>query len=1022
VQSWGESLLILDTETTVDPTQRLMFGTFRQGHFDVHGAFVCLEEGLIYDEALLERDPEGYACLVAYADTHLPATTSLRHPRLSLWSRRQFLDDRLWPAIRGGTLIVGYNVGFDLTRLGTHAAPARGEMYEGGFSTTLYDYDAGDGQRRPNPFRPWFRIKPIDGRKAVMGFAKPMAASLQERQGGAGVGRLLDLRHLVTALTGKKLSLESAAAAFGLSDAKLPTEGHGVITPAYIDYNRHDVALTACLLEAVRVEWDRHPLQLAPEHVLSPATMAKGYLRSMGITPPAKKFSLPPEFLGMTMTAFFGGRTEVRVRRLPVPVVHTDFRSMYPTVNSLLGLWDIITAEALAAVPDTEAVQAWMAQLTREQCESPATWPRLRFFAKILPQGDILPVRATYDPTRQGTCIGVNPLTSDTPIWAAGPDCVASFLLTGRVPRILETVRLVPSGQQEGLKPISLRGLPIDPAKEDFFRRVIEMRAEVRGRPDLPKEERHRLAQFLKVLANSGSYGIFAELIAHPQRATPAPATLYGLDGGVPIATRAVEDPGEFWFPPLAALTTAGARLMLALLERRVTELGGHIAFGDTDSAAIIATKRGGLVPCPGGPHRLRDGREAIQALRWDQVQQVVDAFAALNPYDRERVPGSILRLEDHNFTRTGRRRQLWAFAISAKRYALFTRGPHGRITVVSAKEHGLGHLLSPLTAGHSGRAWIPMIWEAFIREALGEPLQLPSWVDRPAVTRITVSTTALWRAYDTWNAGKPYADQVKPMNFALSVTVAAGGHPAGADPTRFHLLAPFERDPARWLTMEYTERNGGTRHCIGVGRGTPGNRVQVKSIRDVVLEYRVHPEPKSLGPDGRPCGRATIGLLKRRPVRLGGIVYIGKESNALEQVEQGLVHDITEVQPRQSAPGGSAWDLVVRPAIGRMPLDRLVAATGKTTRHLRYLREGKRRPSPELATRLTREATRWARSLLKRKRMTPQDRSVAEALLQHGSPSGIEAMISGASGVRAGRRRLPESPAPKPERRPPEA
>jgi hypothetical protein len=57
---------------------------------------------------------------------------------------------------------------------------------------------------------------------------------------------------------------------------------------------------------------------------------------------------------------------------------------------------------------------------------------------------------------------------------------------------------------------------------------------------------------------------------------------------------------------------------------------------------------------------------------------------------------------------------------------------------------------------------------------------------------------------------------------------------------------------------------------------------VQVKSIRDVILEYRVHPEPKSLGPDGRPCGRATIGLLQRRPVRVGAIVYIGKESNAL--------------------------------------------------------------------------------------------------------------------------------------------
>ena len=52
----------------MDPSQRLMFGSFRQGHFDAHGAFVCLEEGLIYDDALPEFDPKGYECLVAYAD------------------------------------------------------------------------------------------------------------------------------------------------------------------------------------------------------------------------------------------------------------------------------------------------------------------------------------------------------------------------------------------------------------------------------------------------------------------------------------------------------------------------------------------------------------------------------------------------------------------------------------------------------------------------------------------------------------------------------------------------------------------------------------------------------------------------------------------------------------------------------------------------------------------------------------------------------------------------------------------
>ncbi len=963
IPGWGESILALDVESTIDPAQRLTFGSFRQGHFDTHGAFVCLEEGLIYDDALPERDPAGYALLVAYAESHLPATTNLRFPRLVLWSRRQFLDERLWPAIRGGgTLIVGYNLAFDLTRLGTQAAPARGEMFEGGFSVTLYDYNAGGGKRLPNKYRPWLRLKPIDSKRTLMGFAKSRGATPDERSAGP-LGRLLDLRHLVFALTDKKLSLEGAAKAFGLSDVKLPDAEHGTITERYIDYNRQDVALTTRVLEAVRAEWDRHPLALAPERVMSPASIAKGYLRGMGVIPPRQKFALPPEVLGFAMTSYFGGRTGVDIRRVPVPVVYLDFRSMYPSVNTLMELWALITADSLEAVPDVRGVRGFMAKLTLEQCGSPALWPELRFFAKVLPRGDILPVRAQYDRTSQGTSIGVNPVTSDVPIWVAGPDLVASWLLTGSVPEILDAVRLVPHGRQEGLTPIALRGqISIDPAREDFFRRVIEMRQEVRGRPDMPTEERDRLQRWLKVLANSGSYGIFAELNAKPLAASPAPATLFGLDGGFPTSTRTLEEPGKFWFPPFAALTTAGARLMLALLERRVTDLGGHVAFGDTDSAAIVATKAGELVQCPGGPHQTPGGA-AIRALSWAQVQSVVDSFIALNPYDRELVPGSILRIEEQNVDRAGKRRQLWAFAISAKRYALFTRGRKDRVTIVAAKEHGLGHLLSPLEAGQEGRAWIPAIWEALIQEAFGQPLLLPRWVDRPAISRITVSTTALWRPYEEWNAGKPYADQVKPMNFGLSVTVATGGHPVGADPTRFHLLGVFERDPTRWLDMEYTDRYSGAVYRIGVGRGTPGNRVQVKSIRDVIMEYRVHPEPKSVGSDGKPCGRATIGLLQRRPVHLGGVVYIGKESNALEQVEQGLVHDIAEVQPRLPAPGATEWDLVILPILKRIPLSRLVAVSQMSERHIRLLRQVKRRPSPELEVQLRREAGRWVRS-----------------------------------------------------------
>jgi hypothetical protein len=90
-------------------------------------------------------------------------------------------------------------------------------------------------------------------------------------------------------------------------------------------------------------------------------------------------------------------------------------------------------------------------------------------------------------------------LTAEKPIWYAGPDLVASAILAGKPPKILKAFRMVPEGQQAGLKPANLGGMvEINPAKDDFYRKVIEQRIS-------HKKENKDLAEFLKVLANSGS-------------------------------------------------------------------------------------------------------------------------------------------------------------------------------------------------------------------------------------------------------------------------------------------------------------------------------------------------------------------------------------------------------------------------------------------------------------------------------------------------------------------------------------
>jgi len=91
--------------------------------------------------------------------------------------------------------------------------------------------------------------------------------------------------------------------------------------------------------------------------------------------------------------------------------------------------------------------------------------------------GDVLPVRVKLG---EGDAwqIGLNHLATDEPRWYTLADFVASTILTRKPPRVLRAVRLVASETQlEGLRPVRLRGaVGVDPAAEDFFRVVIELR------------------------------------------------------------------------------------------------------------------------------------------------------------------------------------------------------------------------------------------------------------------------------------------------------------------------------------------------------------------------------------------------------------------------------------------------------------------------------------------------------------------------------------------------------------------
>ena len=85
------------------------------------------------------------------------------------------------------------------------------------------------------------------------------------------------------------------------------------------------------------------------------------------------------------MSAYYGGRSECRIRRTPLPVVYCDFLSMYPTVCALMGIWKHLTNARITVEDRTEDVRALLDNLTIDDCLDPKLWPRLVGIARIIP-------------------------------------------------------------------------------------------------------------------------------------------------------------------------------------------------------------------------------------------------------------------------------------------------------------------------------------------------------------------------------------------------------------------------------------------------------------------------------------------------------------------------------------------------------------------------------------------------------------------------------------------------------------
>jgi hypothetical protein len=100
-------------------------------------------------------------------------------------------------------------------------------------------------------------------------------------------------------------------------------------------------------------------------------------------------------------------------------------------------------------------------------------------------------------------------------------------------------------------------------------------------------------------------------------------------------------------------------------------------------------------------------------------------------------------------------------------------------------------------------------------------------------------------------------------------------------------------------------------------------------------------PEAKCADASGKPCGKQTVGLLYRRHVTIDGFDYIGKESNKLEQVEEGGVTAESDVYTIYDDPGRDEWPAILA-HLKAIPLTTLMEKTALSRRGLQMIRAGR--------------------------------------------------------------------------------
>ena len=820
----NSTVLVFGSQTTTDQYQNLVIGT----------CGIWINEKL--QKFCLFYDDSTPHPKIEKIKSHASKMTLPDDCIIHVMSKDEFVAKIFYQYVYfGRARCIGFDIPFEISRLAIHYGKARN--MQNGFSFKLSE----------NLSYPNIRVRNINRDASFVQFAAPIRKKSEKRR-NVYRGYFVDVKTLHYSMTNE--STDDIFEALKIENNAVKSKSN-IVSLDLIQYSINKTITTYNLYQKLMQQFTDIFLlsEESANKMYSPASIAKKYIEKIGNKSFLQKNpDFPKEILGFVMSSYYGGRTEVRIRKKPVKVSYLDFTSMYPTMFVLLRMNQFLTSDKITFKHNPEKIQKLLDGITLGDINKPQFWQNLVTICKIKPDNDILPVRSSFGKGKAQN-IGVNYLKStddDVWLWYTLPDLIASKLLTGKTPTIDDAITFTPEGMQEfendSVK--ILKDVRINPAKDDFVKQIIKKRLELKNKD----VDSSNIQNILKIIANTASYGIYIQVNSENR---PSDNTVHGLTS-FECKSNKTEYPSRHFNPIIATFLTACARLILAVAECLVKQNGGHLAYCDTDSVMI-------------SPRHVR----LIQGF-----------FAKLNPYNSETEMFKIekdenkIPLED-----------IWFYGISSKRYVLYDKIKDDDFQIRKHSLHGLAHLVNI-----DQKQW----WKHILQLHCNPNYSINEYDNKYAMSKLVITAPQMLEKLSHTKKIKPFSKMI--VGTANRVDPDTGRH--------IIPMVPFLNDNKQNQApfMPFVDYNSGKR-CP---KDSLESEFYWKPLSESFANYSNHPESKSSGDIGI-LKRLKIRITKSSINHIGKESHNLDELNTTGVNSESYTryHDISEkilsIRPRDS-------------------------------------------------------------------------------------------------------------------------